>query len=193
MHSNNFQKPINICMKKYENSNNASKPYRALNMVVRKAEEPIENEPINQEEITSEDKTINQDEVGYISVRVYTALGALPVPGAVVTIYSKAENGEENAINQLVTDANGNIAHIELPVLLDSIDPSFKSKYYYSTYNMRIQALGYYTVNVLDLRIFPGISTDYKIDLIPAIVESPRKIPEQTIIIPPPPIESTIE
>jgi len=193
MYTNNYQRLINIHMKEYENMDNACKPYRALNMVARKAEIPAENEPVNQNEAIDRNETINNNEVGYIKVRVYTALGALPVPGAVVTIYTKVNEKDENAIVQLITDANGNVPRIELPVIYDPTIPSEMQNYIYSTYDMRIQALGYYTVNVLDLRIFPGISTDYKVDMIPVMAGTDGTVPEQTIIIPPPPIESSIQ
>lgn len=193
MYNNNYQQLINICMKKYENMNNAGKPYRALNMVVRKVEMPAENKPINQDEVINGNETISNTEVGYIKVSVYTALGALPVPGAVVTIYTKDNGGDENAIVQLITDATGNVPKIELPVMYDPSVPKEMQKYNFSTYNMRIQALGYYIVNVLDLRIFPDISTDYKVDLIPVMAGTEGTVPEQTIIIPPPPIESSIQ
>jgi len=192
MYNNNFTPLINTCIKEYENMNNASKPYRALNMIVQKAEVPVENAPANQNETINQDETVNETNVGYITVRVYTALGALPVPEAVVTVYTKVNEGEENAIVHLVSDANGSVPNIELPVRTDPNIPSEMQKYNFSTYNMRIQALGYYTINVLDLRIFPGISTNYKVDMIPVIAGTEGRVPEQTIIIPPPPIESTI-
>lgn len=191
MYNNNYTPSINTCIKEYENMNNASKPYRSLNMIVQKAEVPAEIAPPTENEMTNQDETINENNVGYVKVRVYTALGALPVPEAVVTVYTKV-NDEENAILHLVSDANGNVPNIELPVAFDPTIPIELQKYNYSTYNMRIQALGYYTINVLDLRIFPGISTDYKVDMIPVIAGTDGRVPEQTIIIPPPPIESTI-
>jgi len=181
MYNNNYIPLINTCIKEYKNMKNVTKPYRALNMIVQKAEVPAENPPTNQDETN----------VGYIAVRVYTALGALPVPEAVVTIYTKVEE-EENAIVHLVSDANGKVPNIELPIGTDPTIPSELQKYNFSSYNMRIQALGYYTVNVLDVRVFPGISTDYKVDMIPVIAGTEGRVPEQTIIIPPPPIESTI-
>ena len=185
MYNNNYTQLINICMKDYENMNKASKPYRALNMIVSKTELPAENEVKNETE--------TKEQSGYITVRVYTALGALPVSEAVVTVYSKDKDGGENAIVHLVSDANGSVPNIKLPVKSDPTIPSEMQKYNFSTYNMRIEAPGYYPVNILDLRVFPGIGTNYKVDLIPVMAGTEGKVPEQTIIIPPPPIESTIK
>ncbi len=129
-------------------------------------------------------------EVGYLSVSVLTASGALPVPGALVTVYILDESGEENEIVHHVTDASGKIPLITLPVIYDRFDPFTSSRYYFTTYNMRVQAINYYTVNVLDLRIFPNTTTYFQIDMIPASIR-PVEGPDTTIVIPPSPIDVT--
>lgn len=205
----------NICIKDYDNMNNASKPYRALNMIVKKSEIPNNNEDINQnapptetqppaEETPStstppatEEETTPENggefETGYISVGVFTALQALPVPDAVVTIYLFNSDGEEEALYILVTDENGRIPDVELPVSYNPNDPLVSSEYYFTPYNLRVQAINYYTVNILDVRVFPDITTVYKIDLIPVMARSTEENPEQTIVIPPSPIDESNE
>ena len=56
--------------------------------------------------------------------------------------------------------------------------------FYFSTYNMRVQAIGYYTVNVIDLRVFPNTTTNYNIDLVPVMEGSQEEDLEQTFVIP---------
>jgi len=131
-----------------------------------------------------------EQEVGYLSVSVFTASGALPVQGALVTVYIIDESGVENEIVHHVTDANGKIPLITLPVIYDRFDPFESSRFYFTTYNMRIQAINYYTVNLVDLRIFPNTTTYFQIDLIPAAI-GPMDGPETTIVIPPSPIDIT--
>ena len=129
-------------------------------------------------------------ETGYLTVGVFTALGALPVENAVVTVYHSLENGDVDTHAQLITDANGRVPDIELPVLQD---PSVTSRYYFTNYNLRVMANNYYTVNVLNIRIFPGIKTNYRIDMIPVIAGETGTVPEQTFIIPPSPLDLPIE
>ena len=131
-----------------------------------------------------------EPEVGYLSVSVYTASGALPVEGALVTVYIIDESGTEHEIIHHVTDANGKIPIITLPVMYDRFDPFVSNRYYFTTYNMRVQAINYYTVNVLDLRIFPNTTTYFQIDMIPAAI-GPVEYPEKTIVIPPSSIDVT--
>lgn len=208
------------CIKEYNNMNKASKPYSALNMIVQKSEVPSLNENINnnvpptQDNIeetpavtppasgetptneTPEETPISQidDDIktGYLSVGVFTALQALPVPDAVVTIYLFDKDDEEEPLYILVTDENGRIPDVELPVSYNPDDPFSSSEYYFTQYNLRVQAINYYTVNVLDVRVFPDITTVYKIDLIP-VMAGATKEPEQTIVIPPSPIDESNE
>jgi hypothetical protein len=129
-----------------------------------------------------------EQEVGYLSVSVFTASGALPVEGALVTVYVLDESGTENEVVHHVSDANGKVPLITLPVIYNRFDPFESSQYYFTTYNLRVQAINYYTVNVLDLRIFPNTTTYFQIDMIPAAI-GPRDGTDTTIVIPPSPID----
>lgn len=126
--------------------------------------------------------------VGYLSISTFTASGALPVAGAVITIYTFDESGEENSLGVYTSDANGQVPLITLPVTYNRLDPLESSEFFFSTYNLRAQAINYYTVNIIDLRIFPDTTTYFQIDMIPAAA-GPTRGPEQTIIIPPSPVD----
>ncbi len=127
-------------------------------------------------------------EVGYLSVSVFTASGALPVQDALVTVYTLDEGGAEDEIIHHVTDTNGRVPLITLPVIYDRFNPFESGEYYFTTYNLRVQAINYYTVNVIDLRIFPDTTTYYQISMIPAAIGPPED-QEQTIVIPPSPVD----
>lgn len=129
------------------------------------------------------------EEIGYLSVGVFTASGALPVEDAVVTVYVLDENNEENVIYHLVSDANGQVPTVELPVYYNRLDPLESSKYFFSKYNLRVQAINYYTQNIHDFRIFPNTTTNFQIVLIPAAAGIEGAAPEITTTIPPSPID----
>jgi len=132
-------------------------------------------------------------EVGYISVGVFTASGALPVEDAVVTVYIIDNEGEENVISHLVTDANGQVPTIELPVYYNRLSTIESPEYYFSTYNLRVQAINYYTVNILDFRVFPNTTTNFNIEMIPAAVGPGETGPDTTYVIPPSPVDISNE
>lgn len=164
---------------KFNNRNNISKPYTAKNMMVKSAETPPQ----------PSDESPQSEETGTLAVGVFTALGALPVENAAVTVYRVLDDGEVQSYAQLTSDSSGRVPDILLPVIRDPLDTS---QYYFTTYNLRVLAQNYYTVNVLNLRMFPGIKTNYKIDMIP-VVAGETGAPEQTFIIPPSPIDSSYE
>ena len=166
---------------RYYNFN--TNPYIAKNKLVKKADvhSPL---PTNGE-------LPDESETGYIAVGVFTALGALPVENALVTVYDLLQDGSEHLHSQVLTDGSGRIPDIELPVVQNPLNSTTSPKYYFTNYNLRVKADNFYTVNVLGIRIFPGIKTNYKIDLIPVFVGETEIIPEQTFIIPQSPLDQS--
>lgn len=162
---------------KFNNRYIMPKPYTAKNMMAKTLETPQ----------LPPDETPESEETGTLAVGVFTALGALPVENASVNVYRILEGGEEQSYAQNTTDSSGKVPDILLPVMRDPLDTS---QYYFTTYNMRVIAQNYYTVNVLNFRIFPGIKTNYKVDMIP-VVAGETGAPEQTFIIPSSPIDNS--
>lgn len=153
-----------------------------------------ENElpPGNVPAAPAEPGTIPQEvprEVGYISVGVFTASGALPVKDAVVTVYRLDEAGEENVLYHMVTDANGQVPTMEVPVVYNRFNPLESYDFYFSTYNLRVQAINYYTYNLLDIRVFPNTTTNFMVELIPVAAGPGGTGQEMTYVIPPSPID----
>lgn len=132
-------------------------------------------------------------EVGYLSVGVFTASGALPVEDAVVTVYILDNEGNENVVSHLVTDANGRVPTTPLPVVYNQLNPLESSQYYFSTYNLRVQAINYYTVNILDFRVFPNTTTNFMVEMIPVAAGPANVGPDTTFVIPPSPIDISNE
>jgi len=170
----------------------STKPYKAHNMMVKKMETVTEPPAVIQPE-NNNDLQDNKGEVGYINVAVYTALGALPVKDAVVTVYLTSTEGEEQALYHVVTNASGRAPKMEVPVIYEQDNPLESSEFYFSTYNMLVQAIGYYTVNVIDLRVFPNVATNYKVVLIPVMEGGTEDESGQVIVIPPIPADISNE
>lgn len=167
-----------------------NKPYVARNKIVKKAEVPPELPLLNENQLNLEESNIQH---GYVNVGVYTALGALPVKDAVVTVYVTDEKGEERALYHLISDISGRVPKMTLPVVYTPNGPPESSEYYFSTYNLRIQAIGYYTQNILDIRVFPETATNFRIILIPVMHGGNEDEPGQTIVIPPSPVDISNE
>lgn len=129
----------------------------------------------------------SQAETGFVSVIVSTALGALPVPGAVITLYRSDSQGNEEALYHVITDRSGRVPNLPLPVTYNPESPLGSSEYFFSTYNLRVQANGYYTQNIIDVRVFPDTITRFNVNLIP--ISQGGDEGERTIVIPPSPTD----
>lgn len=164
------------------------RPYRARNMIIKTME--VQPAPTSPEHISQPQQSRQEteappstDEVGYINVGVYTASGALPVKDAVVTLYHTYNVNEEHVLYHLMTDESGRVPTMEVPIEYRGVGQ--QTSFEYSTYNLRIQAIGYYLVNILDLQVFPNIATNFRINLIPAAQGTPEDVPGSTIVVPP--------
>lgn len=164
-------------------------PYVARNKIVKKAELPAELPLLNEEQLTEEDSV----ETGFVNVSVNTALGALPIRDAVVTLFVTDQEGNEEALYHLVTDISGKVPRMTLPVMYTPKDPLESREYYFSTYNLRIQAIGYYTQNILDIRVFPDTATNFNVTLIPVRQGGDEDEGSRTIVIPPSPVDISNE
>ena len=160
-------------------------PYVARNKIVKKAE--VAQPPLLNETQLSEVEPIV--ETGFVNVSVNTALGALPVQDAVVTLYVMEPDGNEEALYHLITDISGKVPTMTLPVIYNPQDPSDSREYFFSTYNLRTKAIGYYTQNILDIRVFPNTATNFSVSLIPVMQGGDEDEESRTIVIPPAPAD----
>lgn len=131
----------------------SSKVYRAKNMLVKKLEKPAE------------------DKNGFLSVSVFSEDDREPVSNAKVTIslYEVRgiyeESATANKIISLITDENGKVPIIELPVIHELGNPEENT----DEYHMRVEAPGYYTVVVMNIEIFKGTTTAFNVVLTPVV------------------------
>lgn len=121
----------------------------------------------------SESNSIN----GYLDITVNDITNNKPIEFAIVTIYKVnvigqyGESGEGILIGRYITDSSGKIPIITLPVI-SSYDSSIRRSrtiYYFS-----IAAFGYYDVVVMEIQIYPNITTLYQIKLSPITAQIPK-------------------
>lgn len=179
--NNNFIKRLN---------NSKYKVYRAKNMLNSKL--TLNQNLLNTSEIKPFEFSIqNQVEMGTLSVGVFTALQALPVKGAKVMVYDILEDGTEHIHAHNITDENGKIPDIKLPVQHDPNHLFGSSKYHFTVYNIRVTADNFYPVNIVNFRIFPNMKTIYSIEMLPIIPGETVYTPEEILEIPSSVIDET--
>lgn len=158
-------------------------PYVAPNKIIKIAETPVEKPFLNENQLEA------QLEEGYINVRVNTALGALPVADALVTLYIMDHEGNEEVLYHHISNISGVVPKMTLPVIFNPEDPLESSEYFFSTYNLRVQAIGYYTQNIMDVRVFSNRATNFNVTLIPVCDGGGEDENIHTVVIPPSPID----
>ncbi|MBQ3192381.1 MAG: spore cortex-lytic protein [Oscillospiraceae bacterium] len=119
---------------------------------------------------------------GYIQVRAYTSIAQFPIKDAAITVTS----ADGTAIAMRLTDRNGGITPIEIPVpdLTESQSPD-PSETPYATVNLYARARGYEQIESENLQVFPGTTTFQNLEMIP-LSELPGSW-DQTIIFDTPP------
>lgn len=111
---------------------------------------------------------------GSLSVRAYTAGGALPISGAIVRIFG-AEDENREIVYSLLTDLDGVTEHISLPTPPrelsenpDSASPPF------AIYDIEVEKEGYFSKRLYNVPVFEGINSEQPIAMIPISEDLPR-------------------
>lgn len=129
----------------------ASKPYRAKNMLVKKLEV--------------------KDKTGFLSISVVSKEDYEPINNAEVTIYLYVTRGlyseaaTENILETYKTDQNGKIPTVQLPVIHELGNEEENT----DQYHVRVEKVGYYPVIVMNIEIFPDLTTEYNVVLNPVV------------------------
>ncbi len=107
------------------------------------------------------------DDFGSLTVRAYTAGGALPVPGTVVRIFGAEEDNRFIAYS-LITDDDGTTAQVSLPSPAKnlSLSPGAPESPY-AIYNIEVSAPGYFSKVINSVSVFSGINSVLPITMIP--------------------------
>ncbi len=145
----------------------ARKPYRAKNKIINILEK--------------------NNETGYLAVSVFSNQTKEPISGAEVNIYKfevkglYGEAGDEELIVSYMTDENGKVPIVELPVIHGIGDNNEETDYARIQYHMTVKASGYDTVTVINMEIFPNETLVFDVNL---PLETPGENRSKFIIIP---------
>jgi len=119
---------------------------------------------------------------GYLKIRVVTELGDYPIEGATVTIYASLD--ELVPVQTVTTDSMGYAPLITLPVSYNPNVEEMDPRFYYTDYNLNVEFNYYYPTLVYDIQVFPGITTEFVVNMthIPPTDSAPYG--EKKIVIP---------
>ena len=113
--------------------------------------------------------------IGYLIVNVATARGAIPLPGASVTVYY--EEPDNTGIHSvLTTDMSGKTEKIPLPAPNRALSETPGNIKPYATYTVTAEKDGYYTATGTAIPIFEGITSIQPLEMLPQAEYEPDKI-----------------
>ena len=119
---------------------------------------------------------------GYIQVHAYTSRARLPLEDVAITV--TAEDG--TAIGFRITDKNGKIRQIEVPVPDAAASQSPDTgEIPYTPVNLYARKNGFEMIESENLQVFPGTVTDQDLAMIP-LSELPESWNKAEIFITPP-------
>ena len=111
--------------------------------------------------------------VGYLTVRVSTARGAIPLENASVTIRGSTQESS-SVIYSLLTDSDGKTPKVTLPTPDISESSTPESKKPYATYSIDVFKDGYIPVSFNEVPIFPSILSIQSAILVPFPEPDPK-------------------
>lgn len=130
--------------------------------------------------MTPNTNQIDNDSVGYLTVRVSTASGAIPLGGAAVNIRG-GDIDDTSVIYSLTTSADGLTPTVALaaPPRENSQSPSIEAPAY-AVYNIDVFANGYSPAFFHNVPIFSGINSVQPVILLP-LTENPTQNISQNV------------
>ena len=108
----------------------------------------------------------NTENVGTLTVKTESAFGAFPVKGATVSFRRQMPDGAK-LFAVLITDDDGETEPLEIPAppVSNSLSPGGETPY--SLVNVEVYADGYYSVMLMGVPIYSGISSTQTVNMIP--------------------------
>lgn len=123
--------------------------------------------------------------VGNVRVRVFTSRGSLPVENATVTIEQLANDGKRTLLSVQRTDESGLIQPVEVqtPELTTSQGPDRGKSW--TDVQIRASHPMFASIVVEEAQVFPGITTEQEMELIPLPQWTEEPAATETFIVPP--------
>lgn len=103
---------------------------------------------------------------GSLIVSVFTASGAIPIEGAIVTIRG-SEQANSGVRNVFYTDKSGNTERIILPAPPASMSEAPGNERPYARYNIEIDKEGFNPRTFINVPVFAGTTSIQPVNLIP--------------------------
>ncbi|HHZ01485.1 MAG TPA: hypothetical protein GX396_00915 [Tissierellia bacterium] len=127
----------------------------------------------------------NSGNTGFIRINVIDEVTRAPIESSSITIYVTDGMQRDIPIMHIFTTISP--VTVELPIASDLGTQIVGPMYDFSTYNLRVDASGYFANVVYNIRIFPGTTVDFEIAMLPVSEIQREPVIEERLDIPPHP------
>ena len=127
----------------------------------------------------------NQNATGFMRIYIIDQETRENLSNATITIY--VTDGMRRDVPVGAYNNNIKSCKVELPMANILGTQIAGPEYDFSTYNLRVDAFGYFANLVFNIRLFPNVTTDFVIEMAPITVPQPVPIIEERLDIPPHP------
>lgn len=134
-------------------------------------------------------ETENTNSSGFIRLNIINQADGTPVPNATITIYVTDGANRDIPVMHLITTINP--IRIELPMANELGTQIAGPEYDFSTYNLRVDAFGYFSTAIYNIRLFPNITTNFNIAMSSVRQIEVQPLIEERVDIPPHPRDTT--
>jgi len=103
---------------------------------------------------------------GYVTARIYTSRGEIPIKGAVVSVI---KNGDSSPVllGKRTTDKNGTTTPVTVAAPSPTLSENPSEVKPFSEVDVRVDHPGYYTIFIRDAQVFPNRTTVIDTAMIP--------------------------
>lgn len=122
---------------------------------------------------------------GFMRLSIVNYSDKTPVTNATITIYVTDGQQRDVPVMHLITTINP--IRIELPMANELGTLIVGREYSFSTYNLRVDAFGFFARNISNIRLFPNTTIDFEIDLVPISYLEAQPLIEERFDTPPHP------
>lgn len=131
-----------------------------------------------------------QPATGLIRLNIIDQVTKKEIPNSTITFYVTDGPDRDIPIIHIVTILNP--IRIELPMANDLGTKIVGPEYAFSTYNLSVNVFGYFTNYIYNVRLFPDVTTDFTVEMIPVTQPQMTPIIEERTEIPPHPRDEPV-
>jgi hypothetical protein len=110
-------------------------------------------------------ENVNMNNTGFIRLTIVNEMGEPIIINETITVYVTNGVNLDIPIMHIITTLNP--IRLELPMAYELGTQIAGPEYNFSTYNIRVDAFGYLSNNIYNIRLFPNTTSEFRVEMVP--------------------------